>query len=217
MLDAVERHVDRPLRQPVDGGVARAARRVHARQVDDELERAAAGERQAQNLLAGDRRRRRSTTGSDDFRAGRYVDLFGHAADFELHVHARRHAGAQLDRRSTVAVLKPVSVTVTEYLPGVQGGDRELPVGVGDAPRTCRPVAAFLTRTLAPGITGAARIGHGPVDGRRGPALGEGRGGRERPGPRRARRATTNSLRPARRHELLLARHGAPDARMLPN
>ena len=95
--DAVEGHVDRALRQAVDRRIARRARRVHAWQVDHEVECVAAGERQALDLLRRDRGCDRGRLGGDDFRAAGHDHLLLDAADFHLDRDAGRHAGAHID------------------------------------------------------------------------------------------------------------------------
>ena len=128
--DAVQRDVDRALRQAVDRRVARRARGVDPRQVDDEVEAVAAGERQALNLFRGDRGRDRGRLGRDDFRAAGHDDLLLDAADFHRHLDARGDAGVDDD------VVDGHRLEARErhadgVLAGVQRGHGELPFRVG--------------------------------------------------------------------------------------
>ena len=96
-VDAVERHVDRALRQAVDDRVARPARRRDARQEDDEVRRVAARERQVRDLPRVERRRHRRRLGLDELGVRLHRDLFGQAADLERRADTRRHAGIDDD------------------------------------------------------------------------------------------------------------------------
>ncbi len=93
--DPVDRDVDGALRQAVDRGIAAAARRVHARQHRDEVERAAAARRQLEDLVGVERRRHRRRLRLDDFRGAVDGDGLLEPTDFQL--HANRCRGCRVD------------------------------------------------------------------------------------------------------------------------
>ena len=183
MLHAVDRDVDRALRQAVDRGVARAARRVDAGEIDDEVERAAAGERQAGICF--------------DVSVVETVDdcvlttsepavttTCSSMPPTSILTATPAGTPALSSTSLTVAVLKPARLTTTEYLPGFNCGMVNCPSALVTASDVTAGVGA-LDDDAGAGNDRARRIRHGAGQRRRGAALGEGRGCPEGQRPRR--------------------------------
>ena len=96
-VDAIQRHIHRGLRKPVEGGVARPRGRLRSGQRDNQIGRIAARNRQIVHLpssqVAG-----HSSGGADyDFRSARHLDGFRDRPHLQAQVDGGRNAGVHLD------------------------------------------------------------------------------------------------------------------------